>query len=421
MNYRFVVPGCLAICLTWPLTVSGDAGKGEMWPINRLAEPVAGVEHSRATPSIPEALTRFLSLEQAVDFYDRLGRSGHWLPMADGPLLKLGDSHEQIRVLRQHLRWSGDYALQEIPALGEAYFDESLHQALLRFQIRHGAAKVDGVLGPETRKLLNVPPWIRADQILLNINRQEQFARVSGFTYLQVNIPEYRLRFVADGVVRLDMKAIVGRASRQTPVFSSEVRSVVVNPSWSVPRSIALKDILPKWRRDREYLAKHNLLVLSGWQSPQVIVADAEADGSNWYRGAEYYRLWQPPGPDNTLGQLKFPVADSNGIYLHDTSNPKLFGAYRRAFSSGCIRLEKPRELAAQLMAHGGAGAQMPLQSLIDAGETRNLRLAEPVTLHITYWTAWLDEAGVLHFGEDLYHRDEEILAQSGTRRAAVD
>ncbi len=421
MNYRFVVSGCLAICLSGPLTVSGDAGKGDLWPVSRAAVPMADGQHSRATLAVAPTATQFPSLEQAFVYYNELAHSGHWSAIGYGPLLKLDDSHEQIGQLRQHLGWSGDYRPEAPPAKGDTYFDEPLQQALLRFQERHGAAKVDGILGPETRNLLNVPPWIRADQILLNINRLEQFGARAGPRYVQVNIPAYRLKLVDDGTVLLDMKTIVGRQSRQTPVFSSVLRSLVVNPSWSVPKSIAMKDILPKWKRDNSYLDKQNLQVLSGWQVPSVVVPNSAIDLAKMYRGAEYYRLWQPPGPGNTLGRVKFEVSDSGSIYLHDTQSRQLFSVGRRGFSSGCIRLEKPLELAEQLLVLANAVEPRELSALFETTQTHHIRFDNPVELHVTYWTAWLDESGTLYFGDDLYRRDEAILAESGTRQVAAN
>lgn len=418
MNYRFVASGCLAICLSGPLAVSGEAGKGDLWPVSRAAVPMADAWHSEATPLVS---THFPSLEQAFVFYNELALSGRWVAIADGPLLQRGDRHEQVGQLRQHLHWSGDYHPEVPPDRDDTYFDEPLHQALIRFQERHGATKVDGILGPETRNLLNVPPWIRADQILLNISRQEQFRAVAGPRYVQVNIPAYRLKLVNDGAVLLDMKTIVGRQSRQTPVFSSVVRSLVVNPSWSVPKSIAMKDILPKWKRDNTYLAKQNLQVIAGWQVPRVVVPDYAIDPSKMYRGIEYYRFWQPPGPKNTLGRIKFEIPNSDSIYLHDTPTRHLFAANKRAFSSGCIRLEKPMELAEQLVILTNAAQPSELSVLLDSSHTRNILLKSPVEMHVTYWTAWLDGAGTLYFGDDLYQRDEAILAEMGARQARSD
>ncbi len=382
------------------------------------AQPLPPLDED-STPTAHRPL-RFQTMEEALAYYDDLARSGRWSPLEAGPLLSLGDRHEQVVQLRQLLQLSGDY--REAPPSGQPdLFDKPLFDAMVRFQMRHGAVHVDGILGPESRDLLNVPPWIRANQLLLNIGRQEALQAVASARYVQVNIPDYRLWLVADGDVQLEMKAIVGRKSRQTPVFSSQVSALVINPAWSVPRSIAMRDFLPHWRQDSRYLEKKNLLVLSGWQAPPVVVPDADIDLAKMYRGIEYHRLWQPPGPGNALGRIKFNVPNSESIYLHDTNARQLFDASRRAFSSGCIRLEKPMELAEWLLVKANRAEPGVLHRLLDNSQTRHVRLENQVELHVTYWTAWLDAEGSLQFREDLYRHDEKVLREYVSRQTQTN
>lgn len=410
MYRRYIISSwMLLLGLIWPVASLAEAGA-----TLALAQPHA-YAHTTSSPSPgAESLTlwplHFQNMEDALTYYDELARSGRWFPIDAGPLLGVGDRHQQVVQLREHLRLSGDYSDASLSDGQQDLFDEPLFQALLRFQRRHGAAHVDGVLGPETRRLLNVPPWVRADQLLLNMGRQEALQAVASSRYVQVNIPDYRLWMVADGSVQMEMKAIVGRKSRQTPVFSSQVSALVVNPAWNVPKSIAMRDFLPGWRLDSQFLAKKNLVVLSGWQAPPVVVADADIDMSKMYRGRDYYRLWQPPGPSNALGRIKFSVPNSDSIYLHDTNARQLFNASRRAFSSGCIRLEKPLALAEWLLARETNTNPSKLDRLLGTAQTRHVPLENRVDLHITYWTAWLDDEGTLQFRDDLYRRDEAAL-----------
>lgn len=367
----------------------------------------------------------FESLEYAIDFYRSLNASGQWNPISDGPLLRLGDAHTQVIELRKLLQVYGDFDLGAEILEPVELFDLQLHEALLRFQQRHGA-KADGVMGPKTRRLLNVPPQQRIDQLSLNIYRRQQLGlenigwkntglvnteskiteQVKNSRYLQVNIPEYRLRLYDQGKVLLEMKTIIGRRSRQTPSFSAEIKSLVVNPSWNVPRSIAYRDILPKWKKDKTYLSRHNLRVIAGWEMPRVVVPDEQIDLESMYRGTAYHRLWEPPSDKNTLGRLKFQLNAANSIYLHDTKNPHLFESETRAFSSGCIRLEKPRLLADMLLQQSNQWKPQQLEPLFENTNTRRIRLENPVPVHITYWTAWVDDNGILNFADDLYHRD---------------
>lgn len=363
---------------------------------------------------------QFSSLQGAVSFYENIERSGHWVPLSNGPLISLGDVHEQVIPLRKLLHLFGD--IKEDASFFEPLelFDLELQEALLAFQKRHGA-KVDGILGPQTRRLLSISPRRRVEQLLLNISRQQEFQAIAGERYLQVNVPEYRLRLYEQGEILLDMKTIIGRRSRQTPIFSSKVKTVVVNPSWSVPKSIAFKDILPRWEQDKTYLTKHNLQVLSGWEISRVIVPDDQIDLEQMYRGGEFQRLWEPPGMTNTLGRIKFQLDSNNSIYLHDTKSRSLFESDQRAFSSGCIRLEKPRLLADALVQSSNRWAPEALGPLFEDVTTRRIRLENPVELHVTYWTAWLDKNNLLHFAEDLYRHDLIELAQQNNENTSAE
>ncbi|MEH6528547.1 MAG: L,D-transpeptidase family protein [Porticoccus sp.] len=363
---------------------------------------------------------QFATLQAVVRFYEDIDHSGDWAPIPYGPLLGIGSFHSQVAQLRYQLYLLGD--IKENASFFEPLelFDLELHEALLAFQKRHGE-KVDGILGPQTRRLLSISPRRRIEQLLLNINRQQELQSIAGDHYLQVNIPEYRLRLYDQGAVQLDMKAIIGRRSQQTPIFSSNVKTVVVNPSWSVPKSIAFRDILPHWEQDKTYLSKHNLQVLSGWGIPRVIVPEDQIDLEKMYRGGEYQRLWEPPSMKNTMGRIKFQLDSNNSIYLHDTKSRSLFESDQRAFSSGCIRLEKPRLLADALVQSSNRWAPEELDPLFDDVTTHRIRLEKPVELHVTYWTAWLDENNLLHFAEDLYRHDLIELAQQNNENPSVE
>jgi len=404
MSYKRL-PLFLFGLLSIPMGVAESLGEGQ--PL-AFVEPIdQSIYQASPYPPIEKPIQgkQFSGLQEAVSFYEKVDRSGHWEPLSGGPLLVLGDVHEQVVQLRDLLYLFGD--IKEDASFFEPLelFDLELHEALLAFQKRHGA-KVDGILGPQVRRLLSVPPRQRIEQLLININRQQEFQAIAGGRYLQVNVPEYRLRLYEQGEILLDMKTIIGRRSRQTPIFSSRVKTVVVNPSWNVPKSIAFRDILPLWKEDKAYLSKHNLQVVAGWEIPRVIVPEEQIDTDKMYRGDEYQRLWEPPGVRNTLGRIKFQIATNNSIYLHDTKKPSLFEADQRAFSSGCIRLEKPRMLAEKLVQFSNRLEPQELDSLFDDVNTHRIRLNKPVELHVTYWTAWLDENRILNFAEDLYRHD---------------
>ena len=376
---------------------------------NFSLEQTAVVDSQDLTLEVRPDGQHFDSLSDAAFFYLGLARQREWRPIPGGPLLRHGDQHPQIAQLRQLLTMYGDLPLEKDVAplfYDPLTFDSVLKEALIRFQIRHGA-KPDGVLGPKTRAVLNISPQQRAYQIALNIERQSSFNGRFQSRYIQVNIPEYRLRYIEDGAEVLAMKTIIGRSTRQTPVLESQIRSLVINPSWNVPKGIAYKDILPRWQEDSEYLEKHNLKVVSGWSEISQEYPAEQVDQSRMYRGKEYLRFVQPPGKDNALGKVKFLFPNQHEVYLHDTPQRSLFKEANRAFSSGCIRLENPMALAKSLMKTSPVMRSARLKKLLDSNTTKQLRLREPVPLYLTYWTAWLDDNQKLHFGEDVYSQDE--------------
>lgn len=404
----------LAALLTTVLTAS------LLWPV-----PVTA--HHQLSPHASKHSVKFAALEQAETFYLNLSQH-HWPQLPAGKLLKPGQQHPRIAILRQQLYLLGDLPLAATYSnapqshsyeerllnplrFDPQYYDQRLAQALLQFQQRHGI-KTDAILGPQSRKALNMSPAFRAEQLALNRQRQQDFYTTDKQRYIQVNIPEYRLRLFDAGEQILEMKTIIGRKSRRTPVFDSQIQALVLNPSWNVPRSIAYKDILPRWQEDPEYLTRKNLRVLSGWGNHADQVPADQVDISKMYQGEDFQRLWEPPGEGNTLGRIKFVSRSQYSVYLHDTSAPKLFDKHNRALSSGCIRLEQARTLADAILQLNNQ-ADVSLDSYLQTSDTRTLSLNQPVDLHITYWTAWLADDGTLNFRTDLYKRDRREIKEN--------
>lgn len=224
--------------------------------------------------------------------------------------------------------------------------------------------------------------------------------------YIMVNMAGYELAVNEAGVQVMKMRVIVGRNYRQTPVFASEISRLVLNPDWVVPPTILREDILPQVRRNPARLARLHLRVLSNGREVDPSSVDWATVDANHF----FYTLRQEPGPLNPLGRIKFQVDRGNGIYLHDTPDRHLFDQPGRALSSGCIRLERPEELALYLLADPQRWDLVRLEEAINRGKTEGVPLAEPTPIYFTYWTAWVDEAGVLQQREDVYGRDRRLL-----------
>jgi murein L,D-transpeptidase YcbB/YkuD len=263
---------------------------------------------------------------------------------------------------------------------------ESLDQAVRDFQERHGL-EVDGVVGPKTLAALTAPVSEHIHQLELNLERLRWLPRDIGRRHVLVNIAGFWLRAVEDGRVALESKVIVGKPYTRTPMFSASMTRVVFNPYWYVPNSIATKEIAPKLRRDPGYLARNHYEHIPGRSG---------------------LALRQRPGPDNALGRIKFLFPNRFNVYLHDTPSRSLFERTVRTFSHGCMRVEKPLELGDWVL-EGTEWTPEALRAAIDSGRNREIALERSIPVHVAYWTAWVDDAGVLQMRGDVYDRDEPL------------
>ncbi|NVK42443.1 MAG: L,D-transpeptidase family protein [Oceanospirillaceae bacterium] len=362
---------------------------------------------------------RFASYQSAIDFYRQLADTYHWPAVIVTPVLRLGDRHPAVTDIRQRLILLGDLAYVEPGQEGDL-FDHDLEQALIGFQKRHGLDP-DGVWGPRTRAALEVKPSTRYRQLLLNRQRRQSFqAQLSpDGHYVQVNIPAYEMRYFEQGREVLRMRAIVGKLKARTPLVASEIRSLELNPDWNVPSGIAYRDIVPELEASPAYLDHKHLQLVEGYGNSMRVLSQWDLDFSRLYRGAApQQRFWQAPGPENPLGQMKFNFPNDYQVYMHGTPNAYLFDRPVRNFSSGCIRLEYPGELARRLFGKQGLTAQGTwlFEDIIASGDNRIVRLPTPVAVYTTYWTAWLDENQALQFRDDIYDLDQQefVKLESG-------
>ncbi|MCD9517215.1 L,D-transpeptidase family protein [Photobacterium phosphoreum] len=223
-----------------------------------------------------------------------------------------------------------------------------------------------------------------------------------------VNIPNYYMNLWLDGRWVMNSKVIVGRPSRQTPIFNSKVNSVVFNPYWNVPTSITKRDILPKVRRSRSYLRRHNYEVIRSWGSSEKI--NINSIPYNLLASSKFpYRLRQKPGKKNALGLYKFNIPNNQAIYLHDTSYPVLFNKHERALSSGCVRVLESKSLALALLQYSGKSkSQFKLYSRSKKTRTIRLNKSKKVPVEIIYQTAWINDEGAVNYRFDIYDYDKD-------------
>jgi L,D-transpeptidase YcbB len=290
--------------------------------------------------------------------------------------------------------------------LTDNIYTPELAEAVKRFQQWHGLSD-DGVIGVRTREWLNVSPQTRATLLALNIQRLRILpGRVDNG--IMVNIPNYSLNYYKNGAEVLSSRVIVGRPSRKTPLMSSALNNVVVNPPWNVPVSLARQDIVPKARHDAGYFQRHGYTVLSGWSNEAHIVNPSMIDWSRISDNNFPYRLRQEPGASNSLGRFKFNMPSSDAIYLHDTPNHGLFQKDIRALSSGCVRVNKASDLANMLLQDAGWN-DARVASTLKRGDTTYVNIRQRIPVQLYYLTAWVADDGKPQFRTDIYDYDKAV------------
>jgi murein L,D-transpeptidase YcbB/YkuD len=286
-----------------------------------------------------------------------------------------------------------------------AVYDSDTNEAMKKFQIRHGLA-ADGVVGTGTIAALNFSKNHRKQQILTNLERWKWFPKEMGKEYLIVNIPDYKLTLVKNNDTIRTHKVIVGRDKRPTPVLSSRLSNVILNPTWTVPPTILKEDVIPAISRNRSYLAQTNIIVYD--------TNGNEVSANDWkLSSAKRYRYVQSPGTFNSLGMVKFSFSNPFSIYLHDTNHRDFFGKQKRSLSSGCVRVQNPLELAEYLLGDETNWNIEKITEILVSRKTKHIKIQKEVDIHILYWTAW-SENNSLIFRDDIYNLDAVLNKKLG-------
>lgn len=343
----------------------------------------------------------YLRMQQGLQSLLAIAAAGGWPQVPDGIVLKPGMQDARIPALRSRLAVSGDV---DGGAPDGTLYDPDLEAGVRAFQQRHGL-EPDGVIGPKTYRALNRTVEERIDQMRVSLERARWTLRGLGDRYVFVNIGGAETFYVRDNVMLWRTRSVVGQAYRKTPVFQDEIEYIEINPTWTVPQSILVKDKLPRIRKDPSYLSRGGYAVVdrNGQRLDPAAV--------NWASDNPGVTLVQRPGPDNALGLVKFMFPNAHSVYLHDTNDRGLFDHAERNLSSGCVRIENPFELADLLLEDDPDWSPERRDAILASGQTTRIALRNPVPIVLTYYTAWVDQDGVLQFREDIYQRDEAVRA----------
>jgi murein L,D-transpeptidase YcbB/YkuD len=348
-------------------------------------------------------------IEMAMEDYRRIVGNGGWPVVPANEKLELGTASPSVSLLRKRLIVSGDLAAN---AGDSPIFDSWVEGAVRRFQSRHGLPP-DGVLGKYSYAAMNIPANIRLGQLETNLVRLRSMSGYLGDRYVMVNVPAASIEAVEFGKVAQRHTAVVGKIDRQTPILSSNIHEVILNPFWTAPKSIIQKDIIPLMRKDPTYLSRNNIRIINEATGEEVSPESIDWNSDQ----AVDYMLRQDPGKINAMASTKINFHNPHAVYMHDTPQQSLFGQIERFHSSGCVRVQNVRDLVAWLLRDTPGWNRQEIERVIATGTNTPIAVAVPVPLYFTYITAWSVEQGIVEFRDDIYQRDgvEELALDTST------
>ena len=366
---------------------------------------VGAVDVKTALEELEPPFPVYRRAEKALQTYQRLAREddAELLPHAKMPV-ELGDTYPGITRLARLLRLVGDLPADAPLSPQLTVYEGELVDAVKHFQQRHGL-EPDGRIGRDTLRQLNTPLTRRVEQLELALERWRWLPPQFSEPPIVVNIPEFKLR-AFDNQYRpvLNMKVVVGRAyRRRTPVFAQQMKYVVFRPYWDVPPSIQRGELVPEIEKDRSYLAKHAYEIVD---SRTKVVTEGTSEEVLQQLRSGQLAIRQKPGPNNSLGLIKFVFPNENNVYMHATPAVELFAKSRRDFSHGCIRLENAEELAVWVLRSNPGWTRDRIRAAMEGNKTVQVSLAKPVPVLILYATAIVLENGDVHFFDDVYGHD---------------
>lgn len=414
-----------------------------------LMTAVMGSRFPELIQALRPSSSEYRTLRQGLIRLRAIATAGGWESVPTGQRIeKVGDLDPRIPAIRRRLAVTGEYVetpevrdagsspadepdrggkekskkkqgkdadpdsgsaadtIADAQANADERYTQELFDAVMKFQKRHGL-ELDGVIGNETIKTMNVTVEERIDQVRLNLERYRWFLNTRGSNYVMVNIPGYSIDLVLNGMHRWNSRVVVGKPDTKTPVFRAEMQYIILNPRWVIPGGIMVKDrIISTIMRDPSYLDRKNLSVVD---NSGRVVSPYAVDWGRYVNGGFPYRLVQASGDEGALGRIKFMIPNRFTVYLHDTPSKSLFNKTRRAFSHGCVRVDNPLDLAEFVLNDPVKWSRSKIQDAIDTDKTRTVNLPKRIPVYIMYQTAF-GGSDEVQFRPDVYERDARLL-----------
>ena len=347
----------------------------------------------------------YRALQKEVAKYRAIKANGGWEKVSLSSVPKLGKNDMGLEGLRARLKVTGDLA-KDVDEVDPYRYTPTLMKAVKHFQKRNGLA-VDGAIGKGTLRVLNKTVDDRITTLLLNLDRIKWLQYKKSKHHIVINIPAFMLYFEENGKLIQQIRTIVGKPKNPTPIFSNSVNTIVLNPYWNLPTSIVQKEMIPKLLKNPNIMKKKGIEIRRGWGKDAPLVDPKKVDWAKYEKSKGIpFHFAQVPGPRNALGKVKFLFPNKYAVYMHDTPNKRLFGRTKRAFSHGCIRLHKPRELLKTFASFNSNIDFEKSQEVLKGKVKTHLALEEKVPVDIIYLTAWVDYDGALQFRDDVYSYD---------------
>ncbi len=364
----------------------------------------------------------YVGLLRALARYRAFVAAGGWPTVPEGRTLEPGTRDPRIVLVRRRLAVT-DGAASVAASLADHY-DPALREAVKRFQRRHGITD-DGRIGRLTVQAMNVTAEARQHQIEANLDRMRAFPPPGDGPEIFVNIPEYRLRVIERERVVMDMAVVVGREVRGTPLMSSRITEIIVNPTWTVPTKLAREDLLPQLQQNPQRMVDRGFRIFRRGTGTGRGAQEIDLRTFDWRSlqqdDMNRFLVRQDSGPRNALGRLRFTLINTPSIYLHDTPDRHYFARDVRSMSSGCVRVERPLELAEYVLRHNrDVWSKQRIEQAIAATDRRSVPLAQSIPVHLVYVTAWSDGGAEVNFREDIYSFDEQTVAAIEGRSRAL-